>query len=235
MAQRGDGEKVCVCLWLRFACLCVSIECSWTKGWLEHAVLLCLIFFHRQKDDQISDVVFPSVCTVTSTTDLLNQCCHVAPLQCSGWWPSESWEEGQRSVWVRLCHEHSHRVLLPYPGERCVCLCHCTSLFFSIFCSIFPSVSNILSLRPRQPFIYKTLDLRSWPLTHGCVLSVKIWHVYASVSSRSSLSVECSILGEPSDLLSGAAHPVPARIQLGKSSQEWKVHANKCTHTHSAT
>lgn len=52
-------------------------------------------------------------------------------------------------------------------------------------------------------------------MTHGCVLML---HVFMCVSSRLSLSVERRVPGEPSDQLSGAAHPVPSRIQLGASS-----------------
>lgn len=43
-----------------------------------------------------------------------------ALLQHSGWWSSAGWEEGLRPVWVCLGDEHSHRVLLPQSGARCV-------------------------------------------------------------------------------------------------------------------
>lgn len=60
------------------------------------------------------------------------------------------------------------------------------------------------------------------------------WLSCVPVSSRFSLPVHCSVPGEPADLLSGAAHSVPPRVQLGKSSQESKVHVMKETQTHSA-
>lgn len=56
--------------------------------------------------------------------------CLAVLLQHSGWWPSASGEEGLRAVWVCLSDEHSHRVLLPQWGERCVLL-----LFHLLLCT----------------------------------------------------------------------------------------------------
>lgn len=178
-------ETVRVCVYVTEVCTCVSIESGWTKGRLEHAVLLYLICSHRQENDQISDAAFPSVSAVTSITDLLYQCCHVVPLQCSGWWPSESWEEGQRSVWVCLCNEHSHRVLLPHPGERCVCLWRCMRLFFSVFYTFTP-FSYVK--------YYWDQDSHS-AVKHWLCLYVTCLCVFVCLSSRLSLPVNCSVPG----------------------------------------
>lgn len=118
---------------------------QWTKGRLEHAVLLRLAYPHRQKDGQTWDAVFLPVCTSWISAVMS------FPPQCSGWWPSESWEEGQRSVWVHLCDEHSHRVLLPYPGERCVR----PSIFYTPTSLQIP---HLLSLSTRHTVSCKALD-----------------------------------------------------------------------------
>ncbi len=80
-----------------------------------------------------------------------------------------------------------------------------------------------------------TLSCKAPHVSEGWACVFYLWHVCASVSSRLPLSVECSILGEPSDLLSGADNPIPTRVQLRESPQEWKVHVSKCTHTLSNT
>lgn len=72
------------------------------------------------------------------------------PPQRSGWWPGACWEEGQGSVWVCLCDEHRHRVLLPHPGGRCVC-------------AVFHPDTHKLSLRPRDHCIVSEgSDYDSW-------------------------------------------------------------------------
>lgn len=41
----------------------------------------------------------------------------VSPPQCPGWRPSATGDEGRRSLWLRLGHQHGHTVLLRRPGR----------------------------------------------------------------------------------------------------------------------
>lgn len=105
-------------------------------------------------------------------------------LQCPGRWPSESWEERQRAVWVPLSDEHGHRVLLPHPWERCVCFCHSVvCLFFSHFYSLFQSVAQMLS----QPFRHQTLQVSEESACEHCVCLCACTLGARSLSSVASL------------------------------------------------
>lgn len=103
----------------------------------------------------------------------------------------------------------------------------CASFHFSLF---IPSTCSYTLTETEAGGLKCCLWLSCVPVTHGCASIF----VCVPVSSRFSLSVHCSFPGEPADLLSRAAHSVPPRVQLGKSSQESKVHVMKETHTRSA-
>lgn len=106
----------------------------------------------KNDDDQISYVMFPPVCTVTSTTDFLS-CCSPSVLRLM----TECELRRGTALSLSLPLQWTQSQSSTATPRRKVCLCHCMPLFFSISFSIFPPDTHKFSLRPRQTFSFKVL------------------------------------------------------------------------------